>query len=651
MASTHRGVIPHLPALDGLRGVAVIGVVLFHANGLLKGGYLGVDLFFVLSGYLITSILIAERAATGAINLAQFWVRRARRLFPALLSIMPAIALYAWRLALPDELKGLRYDALATLGYVANWRAIFSSKSYWDLFVAPSPLEHTWSLAIEEQFYVVWPLLFWLVMVKLARPKRVMLGVTVVLLVLSMAAMLVLFDPDRTSRVYFGTDTRAAAILSGAALSMVLDAHAQVSQKLARVFDVLGAIALGLLGYAWCTLEGQSELVYRGGLWLTELGGLVLVACAVAGTDKSYVARLFALRPLAYMGTISYGVYLWHWPIDCVLTPERTHVTGLPLQAVRMGLTLVIAVLSDRFFERPIRTKGLPFGHPLVVAIASFAVAGLLVFRATAPRPFSPTPLPEHATLPQVGSEAGQHEYPGPYSVSVDALPPSDLLRPGSLRVLVLGDSVAEKLGVALRHRQDEARVFLAQRGVGNCSILTTLTVNHIGGGPPANDSHNCAASWTQDVAELEPDATLIVLGGGYFAKMKIDGKTEFACDAGWHEAYRARLIELVDAMGPSAGQVILTLVPYPMDRWRYDHVLDWVDCFNAILREVAEIKHLPTIDLAKHICPDRDCILESDGYPIRPDGLHPDGKGAEECSRWTLSEINRVMSHDAAAP
>jgi peptidoglycan/LPS O-acetylase OafA/YrhL len=161
----------HMPALDGLRGLAVMGVVWFHLGGrygkLVTGGYLGVDLFFVLSGFLITSVLLHELDSRGRVDFTRFWLRRARRLLPAMLSLVPAIAIYTHFLSTAKEATEIRNDGLATLGYVANWRAIFSQKSYWDLFSAPSPLEHTWSLAIEEQFYVFWPLLFWLGMYKL----------------------------------------------------------------------------------------------------------------------------------------------------------------------------------------------------------------------------------------------------------------------------------------------------------------------------------------------------------------------------------------------------------------------------------------------------------------------------------------------------
>ena len=637
MASAHRATIPHLPALDGLRGVAVIGVVLFHADALLRGGYLGVDLFFVLSGYLITSIILAELDATGTLDLKAFWVRRARRLFPALLSIMPAIALYARFVASPDELAGLRTDALATLAYVANWRAIFSEKSYWDLFIAPSPLEHTWSLAIEEQFYVAWPLIVTLVFGVLKKGRRTLLGVTLALLLTSVLLMLALYDMDRTSRVYFGTDTRAASILAGVVLAILLPAKTDVSGRAARVLDVLGALSIVALGIAWVKLDGQSPLVYRGGLWLSEALALVLIACAVAG-KKSLVARLFSLRPLAYMGTVSYGVYLWHWPIDCLLTADRTHVEGIKLQLLRMSLTLVIAMLSDRFFERPIRTRGLPFGRPIWVVPAAFAVAALSVVIGTRARSAPPQPVATQS--PSSQGHSFHPSFPSAYSVDVETMLPASELPARTPRVLVLGDSVAQKLGVALRHRQHERRMWVTQRGVGSCSIVQNLTVNHYGNQGSIEKSPGCASRWVADTAELRPDITLIVLGGGYYAKMMVDGRPEHPCDAGWHATYKARLIELIDAMGTNAGQVVITIVPHPMDRWRYDGVEEWVSCFDGILQEVADERKLPTLDLMGHVCPTKECIRAIDGVSQRPDGLHPDGVGAEEMSRWTLTQL-----------
>ena len=209
-----RGRMQHQPALDGLRGAAVAGVLLFHA-GHLRGGYLGVDAFFVLSGFLITSLLLAEGARTGTVALGAFWARRARRLLPALLAVLAFVAVYSLVVASAAERTTIRGDGLATLGYFANWRAIFSGTDYWALFGSPSPLEHTWSLAIEEQFYLVWPLL--LVAIT-AAPRRV-LALAGGLAIASFVWMQVLYDPASPSRVYFGTDTRLASILIGAALA------------------------------------------------------------------------------------------------------------------------------------------------------------------------------------------------------------------------------------------------------------------------------------------------------------------------------------------------------------------------------------------------------------------------------------------------
>jgi peptidoglycan/LPS O-acetylase OafA/YrhL/lysophospholipase L1-like esterase len=638
--ATHHPKIQHLPALDGLRGLAVAGVVAFHANGALKGGYLGVDLFFVLSGFLITSILLAEVRATNKVDLATFWVRRARRLFPALLSIMPAIAAYAWLFATRDELESLRKDAYATLAYVANWREIFSNKSYWDLFAAPSPLEHTWSLAIEEQFYVVWPLLVTLVLVWLHRSTKFLLATTLMLAAASVFAMVHYYDPENSSRAYFGTDTRAVAILVGAAFAMAKD-DKSIAAKYTRALDVAGFVALAGMGFAWATLDGQDPFLYRGGFWLTELGALVLIACATL--PNGWVARLFSFRPLARLGTISYGVYLWHWPIDCVMTLDRVHVGNLTLNALRVLVTLTIALISERFLERPIRSNGLGIRYPVLVTLAAFAASALLVVRATRLPPLLPTlPPPPPAVL------SGHISWPGPFSVDVHTLPPSKDLAPGTLRVLVIGDSVSQKLGLALRFRQEEANAFVAERGVGNCSILETLTVSHFGNAKPADDSHNCAADWVKDTAELKPDVTFIVLGGAYFAKMTIDGKTEYACDKGWHEAYRTRLESLIDQMGSNAGRLMIMLAPYPLDRWRYEHIPERVDCFNDIAKEVSVSRHADTIDVMGHICPTKECNRLSNGDPIRPDGLHPDGRGSEELARWTLTEIRTLTLVDA---
>ncbi len=589
----------HLPALDGLRGLALLGVLFFHAGGALPGGYLGVDLFFVLSGFLITSLLLFEHRDTGRIALWPFWVRRARRLFPALLSLMPAIAIYARFFAKPVELQGLRSDALATLGYVANWRAIFSHKSYWQLFAAPSPLEHTWSLSIEEQFYIVWPVI--VVFVLRRGSSRHLLGLTLLLLATSMASMLVLFDPERTSRAYLGTDTRAASILAGAALAAVISPETTFSSRTVRMLDVLGiASALGL-ALAWWKLEGTSRFLYRGGFWLTEMAVLVLIACAVSAS-KSIVARALSWKPLTLLGTISYGVYLWHWPINVLLTPERVHARGFWLHVVQFALTFVVAIGSYHFLERPIRRRGIPFGRPLYVVPVTVALAVLVVVRGTHARELVVEPLLASRTEPT-------HEPTG-----------ADVFR-----VMLVGDSTANSLGWGLRglHRPRVAVDLMGQDG---CTMLA-----------------DTCGSWAERFRELRPNAMLVFLGGAFLHGTSVDGQWRKACHPVWDAKFRKNLTRRLGDLVSSAGRVWAVTIPYPLDVYDTDPFRAEVDCINASIRAAAKAApNVSLLDLGEQLCPKGICQREFEQHAIRPDGVHYTIEGAASLSRWALDEIQR---------
>ena len=642
-----RVTIPRLPALDGLRGLAVLGVLLFHANGALRGGYLGVDLFFVLSGFLITSILIAEHRAEGRIDLRMFWIRRARRLFPALLSLMPAIAVYAWVFAQPTELPGLRADGLATLGYVANWRAIFANRSYWELFAAPSPLEHTWSLAIEEQFYVLWPLLVVAVFRLARRGTRALAVVSGVLAIASATAMTLLYVPDDTTRVYLGTDTRGAAILAGAVLAAVLaESPATQDRRMLRVLDLFGVVAAIGLGAAWVLIDGQSPFLYRGGFWLTELAAVVLITCAAQG-ENSLVARALAFRPLGLVGAISYGVYLWHWPLYVVLTTERIHLGGVRLTLLRFAATFAVAIVSYRWFEQPIRHRGIFFGKAVVVVPTAIALAVACVVVSTvggaAPLPAAALPVPIVVPVASAtDASADVVELPLP---SVRDLRDAGELPPGTLRVLVLGDSVAMSLGNLLRVQQTHGSAFVAQRGVGDCSLLEGVVPTRT----ISNQSHgggNCAKDWADDTAELLPDVTIVLFGGGYFASAKIDGKWQHPCDAGWHDVYVKQMAWRLSGLLRHGGRVVLALPSYPVGKW--EHLNPRVDCYDAALRDAARVvPGVTTLDLQARLCPGGVCELTSDGAPIRLDGLHFEYPGGVALANWVLAELPRDMLRD----
>jgi peptidoglycan/LPS O-acetylase OafA/YrhL len=611
--------IAHLPALDGLRGLAVVGVLLFHV-GWLKGGYLGVDLFFVLSGFLITTLLLVEWQSSQRISLTNFWIRRARRLLPALLAVLLAVALYAQVFAESTELGRIRSDAFATLAYVANWRAIFRGTNYWALFTAPSPLEHTWSLAIEEQFYVVWPLLVTLVLRLFKGKARAVFVLCVALALGSMVAMAALFSVERVSRVYMGTDTRGTSILAGAALACVVAHGPTLVHRWQRiVLDVLGAIASVWLAYAWTTLDGQSSFLYHGGFWLAELAVLVLLCCAREG-KQSLIGRLFMFRPLTSLGLISYGLYLWHWPLFVVFSETRAHLSGPWLGVTRLGVSLLVAIVSYYVLELPIRRHGIRVPR-VVVPVTALVLVVAIVFstRGATALPSDVLKVTQNSTLP------------------------TETAQPGSWRVLVVGDSVALSLGERMQSVASRHDATVVTRAVGNCSLFEQV-VPALSLDKRAHDGGNCGRHWEDDARALKPDVALVVLGGGYFARAQVDGRWQSACESGWTRVYRQELHAKLVALAHHASRVVIARVPYPAGgSWDPERWHRQVDCFNTILQtESAEVANLQTLDLKDHLCPLGVCKLKSHDALIRPDGMHFQGPGAEESADWVLDSVHQ---------
>ena len=609
----------HLPALDALRGLAVVGVLFFHAD-LLRGGYLGVDLFFVLSGFLITSLLLNEWHTNGGIALRGFWTRRGRRLFPALIAVLVFVALYAFVLAAPAELTRVRADGIAAIFYVANWHSIVAGASYWDIFQTPSPLEHLWSLAIEEQFYLLWPVLVLVVLLVARGSARVLLVVSLVLAALSATAMWVLYDPADTSRAYLGTDTRGAAILFGAALACVITCWGVLDDhRLIRALDVVGLVALGGLALAWARLDGQSRFLYHGGFWLTELAVVVLIACA-AHSDRSLIARGLTWRPLIWCGLISYGLYLWHWPIYVVLSPARVHLDGVALTALRLAVTFGVAIASYVYLEQPIRRHGLPAGlHPAVaVPAAAFIALGALVLATSGAIPAG--------TVDEAGAARDLSVWPTAAESPARAT-----------RLLVVGDSVAKSLGPLL-DSQAGSSFFIAARGVPDCSILDSNLPTH----SPLGQVHtggDCDKNWANDIAELKPDLTLVVLGGGELAFSEIDGRWQRPCEAGWRDAYTAELSRQLTMMQAGGSRVDLALIPDPLGKIATETTPEGVACFNDALRDVAAaVPGIRLVDLRSPVCPDGSCPDKIDGQTVRADGLHFSGAGGRRVADWILA-------------
>jgi peptidoglycan/LPS O-acetylase OafA/YrhL len=404
--------LPYVPALDGIRALAVAGVLLYHAGvAWLPGGFLGVDVFFVLSGFLITSLLLAERGATGRIDLPRFWIRRARRLLPAAFLVI-GVSVIAAALLAPGDLARTRADALASLVYANNWHQLLGDHSYFAAFERPSLLLHLWSLAVEEQFYLLWPLALGACLSRIGR--RGAAWVTLAAALASAVLMATLFEPGGDpSRVHFGTDTHASGLLAGALLAF---ARPLGRLRLPRrrsalvVVDAGGIVALAVLLLAMTGWTDYDAGVYRGGLALIAVAATVLIVAAVHPASR--VARALAAAPLVWIGVRSYGIYLWHWPV-IALTRPGVDVHG-PRPVIVLGqvaLTVTLAAASYRWVERPLRTGAgqralrgwldrrpprrrlAIVGSTLAVALACLAWVGL-----SDPRVVRATPVLERAS-------------------------------------------------------------------------------------------------------------------------------------------------------------------------------------------------------------------------------------------------------------
>jgi peptidoglycan/LPS O-acetylase OafA/YrhL len=444
----------YLPALDGLRALAVAAVVAYHLNlGWASGGYLGVDLFFVLSGFLITSLLLEEWVSTARVKLSAFWARRARRLLPALFLLLAAIGVFVvlyGRFGPPGsaaqiDLSGLRGDALATLFYVANWHAIFAHQSYFAQFASPSPLEQTWSLSIEEQFYLIWPLVL-LAILAVGRGawRKVGLAVTVVGALGSSALMALLYhEGANPNRLYFGTDTHMFDLLVGASIAMVAASRPQPGPRARRVLHAAAPVSAAILAVCWVT-AGKSTGLPRS--WMFDGGFLlcaVLAGVVVADVRQLHagpLARALSVSPLRWIGRISYGIYLWHWPIIVYFTQARTGLGQPWLDLARIALTLVLSSASYYLVELPLRRHRFSGWPRFAIAPAAGVLTAAVVVVATIPAVVVPSSAASAtAAVPVAGARKipGAGGFEGQVPISV---PPFDHAHP--LRVAVFGDSV-----------------------------------------------------------------------------------------------------------------------------------------------------------------------------------------------------------------
>jgi peptidoglycan/LPS O-acetylase OafA/YrhL len=365
----------YLPGLDGLRAISVLAVIFFHQyfvygseRGFMPGGFLGVEVFFVVSGYLITSLILADRRETGRISLRHFWTRRARRLLPAVYVLLAVVVAYSL-LFLPDSIATLKGDVIAALTYTSNWWQIIANRSYFVAAGRPELLKQLWSLAIEEQFYLFWPPLLMLGLAKLGRSRT--LAATIAVAIIS-TILLAVIAVVSINFAYYATFTRLSGLLLGSAMAFFYAPYhirRRAAPRARAALNLAGAVGLAVLLLSFHTYTfpeantgAVDRSVFFGGFLIVDLATLLVIAAVVHPVADW--GRVLGVRPLRYVGTRSYSLYLWHWPIFCVTRPrvdfrDFFHLHGWPVFALRLVLSFGAAELSYRFVETPIRSGAL----------------------------------------------------------------------------------------------------------------------------------------------------------------------------------------------------------------------------------------------------------------------------------------------------
>jgi len=760
-------------ALDGLRGIAVAVVVVFHLDRL-QGGFLGVDLFFVLSGFLITSLLLGEVASRGNVGLGGFWSRRARRLIPALLLVLVGISVLLLALTPEPQRARFRGDAVATLGYVANWHSLGSHLSYWDMFSQPSPLQHMWSLAIEEQFYLFWPLVV-LGLAAIARRRRgsadsavdvtrLVGGVAVVGAAISLVWLAWSFKPRDTNFAYFSTPTRLGPTLLGAALAAwssrrrttalltpadrppsltdpggestaaertlssagvsvggvegrpssaeaggaswievegplssagvsvggvegpsssaeaggaswievegplspaglgTVSAGAALGSSSsaeasaggveatlsggerspervsangskaaggppAWAWDVAGLVGLVVIAVLVVALNGTGPGYYRGGLVVFAAGSLAVIACIVVN-PSGLVSRSLSVRPLCLLGIVSYGVYLWHWPINVFLTPDRAHLGGLPLDVVRVGVTMAAAAASYAVVERPIRRGVLREPALQLVGLGGLVVTMAAVLVAT-----SGTPAADTIAVP-TGRLAG---------VDTELLRVPADVPPGTTKVLLVGDSGPSHWAPQLVDEIEvEGRpVAVAFASDIRCSPVYAEGPSVLYSGQrvdrePCNDTRRDL--WRRLIDEYDPDLVIQYFANvGLLERYKLDGRYVRDCDPSY-DAYLRRMLdgdaEILTSRGATLALATSHYVATLLEGTR-----DQVDCRNRTYRAVAgDGPHRTMLDLNGFVL-----SIEREMDPFM-DPVHLSDEAGQRASQWLLPQLDDLI-------
>lgn len=561
-------------------------MVIYHLGaGWLPGGFLGVDVFFVLSGFLITSLLVDEWQRGGRIDIRRFYLRRARRLFPALYLMLATVVLVT-AVVVPSELGRLRGDVIAALFYATNWTQILWSQSYFQALGPPSLLEHLWSLAVEEQFYLVWPVV--LVACLASRRKQLPLVVALVGIAAATVSMAVLYSPFHDpSRVYYGSDTHAAPVLIGAALALArvhaIDGRRSGAQRHRRrhvwPVDLLAVCGAIVLGYCLVAVRYTQPGLYHGGFVVVGIASAAVVRAATL--TNSITSRLLSAPFLRWIGIRSYAIYLWHWPI-IELTRPGLHppLSGIALDLMRVALSVLAAAVSYRFVEQPIRARGflavvrgsalrtaavariggavVAFG--VVAAIGAVTLAGAKTTNAAAGPAGNPQPRPTITISTSPPTRAPSRPPTSSAPISPKPAPPPPFPQP--VRVGFFGDS------------QGMTLLLNKPAGLGGYLTLTDDTIEGCGilggtissaNGQSRNLTADCGGwqqKWAAHAAANKPQIAIVEIGAWEVFDLNVNGVHLAFGSPQWDAYFGQQLASGVQVLIKAGAQVALLSVP-----------------------------------------------------------------------------------------
>jgi peptidoglycan/LPS O-acetylase OafA/YrhL len=620
------------PGLDGLRAIALVAMLAFH-DGRLNGGFLGLSTFFTLSGFLITGLLLSEYGSAGRVSLKRFFGRRSRRLLPAALIGLVLAALVTAALHDGQTSRNFRFDALSSLAEVANWRFLVSGRAYANLLATPSPLLHYWSLAVEEQFYfVLAPLIVGLLALTRGR-KSILAGALALLAAVSFVDGWIVVRHS-IDRAYYGTDTRALEFLIGALLAVVMSGRV-LNGVQSKIVGVIGPFALMALAYGTVVTHVTDVGLFRGFLLVFSFGNAIVV---LAACEPGPVRWLCSLLPLRLLGQISYGVYIYHWPVFIWMTHARTGLGPLALTGARMLTTVGLAILSYVLVEQPIRHRRAIVGGTRWIALpaaTSFVAAIALLVGAAAP-PLAATFSPAVSQASVL--EHAKQELAAPATAPVATRrkadgTPAPVARRSLERILVVGDSVALTLGRGIERWGAQHGVSVLNDGVIGCPLLNGVDVRgYWGVATRSPDPCQTHRTWPKYLSEFKPDLVIVLYGAWDVYDASFDGGHTWVSPGQpkFDTYYAGRVADASERLRASGARVLWLTPPCfaANDATTQDPNAVWYDPARVdVLRTIDHNAAAGTGVTVSDVVHARGCPVDPE---TRPDGVHYTDTGAD---------------------